>query len=129
MDSLKKALVKDLNEIRESKGNIICEMANLPKRITGLPVDLWIDDNGDARKVKHKERRIKFQREKGEPVFPISVTDDPKILVNKQTKLSGQELKQIKEFIRTHKVKIEKIMNPNDEYVFGDFYSELKHKS
>jgi hypothetical protein len=119
----KKPVVKDLTFEND---DAIFEMANLPKRITGLPADLWIDENGDARSTGHKERRIKFQKQKGESKIPISVTDDPQVLVNTPSSLSGQELTQIKQFIITHKTKIENIMNPSVDYFTADFVIDLK---
>lgn len=45
--------------------NEICSMANRRKWQTGLPVNIWIDENGSYRKGGHG-KRIKFQLNYGE---------------------------------------------------------------
>jgi len=62
------------------------EMAALYKQYTGLPVNIWLDDMGISRNVKHNTPRIKFQNDSGNNLnrnlVPISIDSNPKILVD-----------------------------------------------
>ena len=56
--------------------------ANLFKFKTGLPYDLWIDSGGVGRQVQHNKPRLKVNVN-GDRI-PVSIEDEPKILVNKK---------------------------------------------
>jgi len=49
----------------ERKSSLILEMANKKQRLTGLPVNIWIDENRTYELGKHS-KRIKFQLDNSE---------------------------------------------------------------
>lgn len=60
---------------------ILQEMANLLKDKTGLPYDIWIDEQGDDRNISHHIPRLKVDTDEGR--IPVSIEKEPKILVDK----------------------------------------------
>ena len=87
--------------------DILFEMANIQKKITGLPVNLWVDEHGVSRNNEHNLPRLKFQANKSDKVngegIPISISANPEILVaNAHTELSDAEINMIKVFIINH---------------------------
>lgn len=56
-------------------------MANLLKDKTGLPYDIWIDEQGDDRNIPHHIPRLKVDTKEGR--IPVSIEKEPKILVDK----------------------------------------------
>lgn len=79
------------------------EMANLKKDKTRLPVNIWVDEIGSGRNLKHYIPRIKFQSTKSDKAqsgIPISISKKPEILVdNYETDLNNYEIGQVKNFI------------------------------
>ena len=94
--------------LKESK-DILMEMSNLRKRDTGLDVNIWLDDEGCYRDVKHNVPRIKFQNNNSDRIsksdlIPISISDNPQILKRKVTlSIDSKQLNKIKEFIVNNK--------------------------
>jgi hypothetical protein len=86
----------------------IQEMATLRKSYSGLPANLYLDDAGSWSKSSHW-KRIKFQPNTGDrPVtqnmIPMSIEDDPKILVkNAKIALDAKQIDQIKAFVQINK--------------------------
>lgn len=71
----------------ENKYKLI-EMANLAKRRTKLPVNIWVDEVGNNRKVKHDDIRLKIQNDYGERandnLIPVSIDNkNPEVLAGK----------------------------------------------
>ena len=56
-------------------------MANVSKKDTGLPYDIWIDSVGSSRRVAHHLPRIKVKVDG--KMIPISISDNPKILAGR----------------------------------------------
>ena len=65
----------------ESDSKHIDEMANVSKQDTGLPYSVWIDSEGKDRVAPHNVPRLKVDVD-GDRI-PVSISDTPKILVNK----------------------------------------------
>lgn len=85
MADLRKVLV---NEILKENREKLIEMANLAKRRTKLPVNVWVDEVGSNRNVPHDEPRLKIQNDyserANENLIPISISDiEPKVLEGK----------------------------------------------
>ena len=80
-------LLKELNELDE-KGQLdeeyLTEMANATKNDTGLPYDIWLDSAGKNRKNKRSEPRFKVSIDND--LIPISISKDPKVLIEKEIK-------------------------------------------
>jgi hypothetical protein len=104
--NLKRIFEEVLDEYRRNKLEHLYEMGStLRKSDTGLPVNIWIDDIVWST-TRHKLKRMKFQPDTGEKVdtrkfIPISIEDDPKILVkNHNLKLDQKIVNQIIMFIK-----------------------------
>lgn len=80
----------------------ILGMTNLYPKRTHLPVVIWVDNLGSARKGKHNEPRIKVQNVKGDKAvddtFSLSISKNPEILSGKR-KLSNDDYKEIVKFV------------------------------
>ena len=84
---------------------MLFEMANIQKKLTNLPVNVWVDEKGAFRDTPHNLPRIKFQNNKSNKVvgegISISISEDPKILIKDyETELNSYEIGQIKNFIK-----------------------------
>jgi len=92
------------------------EMAVFRKKESGLPVNLYFDDSGTWKNTGHW-KRIKIQPDKGDHpntrnMIPMSISDDPKILVdNPNIRLSNSEVGQIKSFVANN---VELLLNLED---------------
>lgn len=62
---------------------LLLEMANVSKRVSGLPYDMWIDSNGCLRNTQHNIPRVKIHVD--DELIPVSISDDPQILVKNKT--------------------------------------------
>ena len=84
----------------------MCEMANLSKRNTDLPVNIWIQEETTT---NYNLPRIKFQNNYGNNFdirawVPVSIEDEPKILVkNTKLNISGKDLDKVFEWIKLNK--------------------------
>ena len=65
-----------------NKSNELFEMANVSKKDTKLPYDLWIDSEGKNGNTKQNYPRLIVDYN-GDRI-PVSISDDPKILVKKE---------------------------------------------
>ena len=81
-------------------------MANISTSVTGLPVIVWVS----IKVSNHPRARMKFNKNKGNvrkvsDLIPISIDDDPQILLNNPPKLgiSDSEFEQIKNWIKLNK--------------------------
>lgn len=83
----------------------IFAMANLYPKRTGLPVIIWVDNLGKARKVEHNLPRVKVQNIPGDKAvddtFELSISIHPKILSGK-CKLTTKQKKQVVDYISEH---------------------------
>ena len=56
---------------------------NVPKSITGLPYDIWLDKAGSERRVQHNEPRLKVKVDNNNFVS-VSIAAEPKILAGRK---------------------------------------------
>ena len=100
--------------------------ARLTKKRTGLPVDVYLDDICMYKNTCHW-KRIKFQSEKGgstdtNSYAVMTISDVPKIIG--KHKLSGKEVRQIKEWILRNKEALEQLSDAEIE--FADFLEVMR---
>lgn len=114
---MRKALQEDL------KQEYLCEMANMFKQETGLPVNIWIDDGGYWLSAGHKEPRIKFQNNYANNTqinarVPLIISDEPIIPESVKNvtnvEISEKDLNTINNFIKRYKKLLIKVGNPED---------------
>lgn len=93
---------------------MLCEMANIGTNVTGLPVVVWVS----VKVPNHPRPRMKFNKNKGNvrkvsDLIPISIDDDPKILLNNPPKLgiTEPEFEQIRAWIIKNKEVLVKFWN------------------
>ena len=84
------------------------EMSCLRQKRTGLPVNIYVDDSGTWKKMRHANR-IKIQCNKGDHpnahgMIPMSIDDNPRILVdNPKMELSAADINAVKKFVIANK--------------------------
>lgn len=89
-----------------SEQTVICEMTNLYKEETGLPMVVWIDLDGDERKPGHNTPRLKIQGDKKDKFVQresavVSISMDPKVLEGlKNIKHSSKDMNKLFEWIK-----------------------------
>ena len=82
--------------------------SSLRKKRTGLPVNIYVDDSGTWKKMRHANR-IKIQCNKGDHpnahgMIPMSIDDNPRILVdNPKMELSASDVNAVKKFVIANK--------------------------
>ena len=81
-----------------NKSNELFEMANVSKKDTKLPYDLWIDSEGKNRNTKQNYPRLKVDYNGNK--IPVSISEDPEILANKKI----PEFPKIKSWIKKYSV-------------------------
>ena len=115
--------------LKEDK-EILFEMTNLRKKHTGLPMNIWLDDIGAYRNIKHNVPRIKFQNDKSDKVLdntiPISIDkENPQILTKTvQLKLPQKDFKKLYDFIKDNYDLLIKFWN--QEIDIFEFMSDMK---
>lgn len=88
------------------KNEPLNEMSNLMKSDTGLSVIVWFCGETE---VEHNLPRIKFQNnysnkiQKSELV-PMSISDDPEILINIKINIKQKDIDKIKEWVKLNKI-------------------------
>lgn len=94
-------------------GLLVCEMSNKWKAETGLPMNIWIDENKTYIKGKHS-KRIKFQlNDSGKMNIDDSAAMDldgtiwPKKLATPH--LHDRQLTQLRNFIHNNRYALEKV--------------------
>ena len=122
--SLKKLFEEVLYQYRTHRYEI---GATLHKNDTGIPVNVWIDDM--TWKNSGHWKRMKFQPDTGDrsdirKFIPMSIEDEPKILVKKKTSLSSREIEMIKEFVRLNKSIL--LQYGDQEISIGQFMKKMK---
>lgn len=85
---------------------------NIPKSVTGLPHDIWIDDAGGERQVQHNKPRIKV-RVNGD-FIPVSIEAEPRILVDKKIPKFNKVSKWIQDYKDVLKSHWDGEINSND---------------
>lgn len=103
------------------------EMANVRKKQTGLPVNIWIDEAETYKKGKHS-KFIKFQMDKGlnfkEPTCPMMLdgTIPEKVL---QCSISKSEIKEIQTFVINNAYALDKLA---DQLIWKEDFFEFMIK-
>ena len=91
---------------------MLLEMANISQNTTGLDVIIWVQTNNTQSTGKHNLPRIKFQnnaetRVQINELIPISISDNPKILLNNndlnKIKISQAQINGVKQWIVQNK--------------------------
>ena len=91
---------------------MLLEMANISQSTTGLDVIIWVQTNNTQSTGKHNLPRIKFQNNTATKIqinelIPISISDDPKILLTNndlnKIKISQTQINGIKQWIMKNK--------------------------
>lgn len=110
--------------------DVCFEMANIKKKRSKLPVDIWVDDTGNS--YQHSSARIKFANQKGitansRNMVPMSISDSPEILISNLSsiKLSQNDINEIKLFVKNNKDNLLRLADPNDEYDIADFLNDM----
>ena len=80
------------------KSDELFEMANVSKKDTKLPYDIWIDSEGKNRNTKQNYPRLIVDCN-GDRI-PVSISEDPEILVKKKI----PEFPKIKIWIKKYSV-------------------------
>jgi hypothetical protein len=105
------------------------EMSTLKKDMTGLPVNIWVDDTGSYITGRHA-KRIKFQGDHGNKtnhsnLFSMIISkDNPRIPVNQLSKLrlSTKDINIIKAFVKNN---ADLLSDLADEKINTDTFREL----
>lgn len=99
-----KRVVRTIAE-SDAKIDDIYAMANLYPKRTGLPVILWVDNLGSARKLKHNIPRLKVQNVPGDKAvddaFEVSISKTPQILSG-ECRLNRKQKHEIFNYIEQH---------------------------
>lgn len=91
---------------------MLLEMATISQNTTGLDVIIWVQTNNTQSTGKHNLPRIKFQNNTATKIqinelIPISISDDPKILLKNndlnKIKISQTQINEIKQWIMKNK--------------------------
>lgn len=118
-----------LNELNESQQ--LWEMSNRRKNQTGLPVNIYIDENGTYRAGKHS-KRIKFQLNHGDKMqdqpFAEMLLDgsvvESTFQKNKNIKIEidKKDIKQISNYVKNNAYALDKVA---DEKIFMEDYDSV----
>lgn len=88
-------------------GQMIYSMANLNKRGSGLPVNLWLDENKYYIRGGHS-KRIKFQMDYGNNIneeHMASMTLDGEVIwstYSKTSELKSKDIKKVSNFVKNN---------------------------
>lgn len=121
-----------MNEIIREENNVIessswiYSMANIRKRRSGLPMNIWVDENKEYIKGGHG-KRIKFQINHVDSIqeqFLASVTLDGKIVKetydNKKSELNTKDLRQVINFVLNNTYALS-VLSDGEVFDIGDF--------
>ena len=99
--------------------NRFIEMANVLKMDTELPMNIWIDSEGDYIKGGHA-KRIKFQLNKAIGIqkgnfatvalYNSEVVDKEKVLKKRNCELTTRDMKEVENFVYNKIQKLYKII-------------------
>jgi len=107
----------------------LLEMSALKKSMSGLPVNLYLDDTGSYKKSKHW-KRIKFQADHGDRtnhgnLVTMTISSNPQIYPpNIAIKLPSKEIEKVKKFVISN----EKLLSDlaDEKINIGDFLRQMK---
>lgn len=105
------------------------EMANVRKKQTGLPVNIWIDEAETYKKEKYS-KFIKFQMDKGlnfkEPTCPMLLDGTiPEKVLQGQCFISKSEIKEIQTFVINNAYALDKLA---DQLIWKEDFFEFMIK-
>lgn len=111
--------------------DIIFSMANRRKRQTGLPVNIWIDENATYRKAGHS-KRIKFQLNYGNLMIDqpnASMTLDGNVVENtynpQVSEISKRDIQQVSNFVKNNSYALSRVA---DGELFLDDFDDIMIK-
>lgn len=115
-----------VDEERDLIGGALLEMSRVSSKVTGLPTDIWVDENETYR--RHAPR-IKFkalpEMHDTYQYTSMEINDPTKIHnLPPKTKISGRKLKQIEYFVNANKDNLLALANKQMEIM--DFYKCMK---
>lgn len=96
-------IIKIKNEIP------LYEMSMILQRQTGLSYDIWVDNAGNERVVKHNLPRLKVEIDGNK--IPISITENPDVLVKNKNKEDIPNFRHLSKWIKMNKDLLLKFWN------------------
>lgn len=96
--------------------NELFDMANVSMKDTKLPYDIWIDSEGKNRNAKQNYPQLKVDYN-GDKI-PVSISEDPEILVKKKI----PEFLRIKSWIKKYSIVFFMIRKIGKENLLIDLY-------
>ena len=83
------------------------EMANVSRKKSGLPMNIWLDSAGSSRNIKHNTPRVKIQNnyrdrftDELSELIPVSISKNPEILVESvKLELKQKDIQRAFKFI------------------------------
>jgi ribosome-associated translation inhibitor RaiA len=100
------------------------EMANLRKKETGLPFNIWIQQSSKRGQQQHGPYRVKVQGNNGDS-FQSNSTVSVEIHPNGTIKKIHSSDKKMKTFVQSEINKLEKYLTQNKELLDRYFAGEL----
>lgn len=118
----------EIKRVIDKQGVTLFDMANIDKRDTKLPVNIWVDSSGSSRKTKHMLPRVKIQKQinndnRVSNLVPVSISQNPAILKG-TTDLTAKQLNEVFDFIKRNYVVFMK--HWNDEITDRELLTSLK---
>ena len=110
--------VRELRRLEKIHSLLMLFEENIPKSVTGLPHDIWIDDAGRERQVQHNKPRLKVNV--NGDFIPVSIEAEPRILVDKKIPKFNKVSKWIQNYGDVLKHHWDGEINSND---FMDYLS------
>lgn len=118
--------------IDNNDDNALFEMATLKKKISGLPVNIYLDDSGSWINGEHGPR-IKFQGNHNSSsdtneMIPMIISDDPYIPITQEEQwhdLSSDDIKKVKQFVKLNKDYLLRLCDKDDDYSMREFYQDM----
>ena len=84
--------------IRLDDNNSLNEMSMIRQRQTGLSYDIWVDNAGSERVIKHNLPRLKVVIDGNK--IPVSITENPDVLANNKTKEDIPNFRKLSKWIK-----------------------------
>ena len=126
----------DLQSLSENEAENLRQeyMSRLSKDMSGLPVEMLVDEMGAWERVG-SYKRVKFQGNKYDKIdfkrmYSMSIEKEPKILVkDAQIDLSDEELQQVKNFVSKNRESLIKMSNGKNSLLdFAESLGNIKKR-
>lgn len=95
--------------IRLDNDNSLNEMSMIRQRQTGLSYDIWVDNAGNERVVKHNLPRLKVEIDGNK--IPVSIAENPDVLAKNKTKDDIPNFRKLSKWIKINKELLLKFWN------------------